>query len=48
LIERVINECRKLDCCEVEVSTELTNATAQKFYKDCGFTKEGLLLEKHL
>jgi ribosomal protein S18 acetylase RimI-like enzyme len=48
LIERVINECRKLGCCEVEVSTELTNTIAQKFYKDCGFTKEGMLLEKHL
>jgi len=48
LIERVISECRKLGCCEVEVSTELTNTIAQKFYKDCGFTKEGMLLEKHL
>ena len=48
LIEKVIEECRKLDCFEVEVSTELANTIAQKFYKDCGFTEEAVLFEKHL
>jgi ribosomal protein S18 acetylase RimI-like enzyme len=48
LIEMVIDECRKLHCCEIEVSTEITNIIAQKFYKDCGFIEEGMLFEKHL
>ena len=48
LIEKVIDECRKLDCFEVEISTELANTIARKFYKDCGFTEEAVLLEKHL
>ena len=48
LVEKVIDECRKLDCYEVELSTELTNTIAQKFYKGCGFTEEAVLFEKHL
>lgn len=48
LVDRVIEECRKLDCFEVEVSTELTNSPAQAFYQEYGFEREAVLFEKHL
>ena len=48
LIKKVIDECRKLDCYEIEVTTEITNSIAHKFYKDCGLIEEGTLFEKHL
>ena len=41
-------KCRELGCGEVEVSTLKTNARARKFYKDCGFEEESVLLEMHL
>jgi ribosomal protein S18 acetylase RimI-like enzyme len=48
LILAVIEECRKLGCSEVEVSTEKSNRNARRFYQACGFEEEGVLLEKQL
>ena len=48
LINTVVKECRKLRCCEVELSTEFTNVNAREFYKHCGFEETGVILEKHL
>lgn len=47
LLSAAVDTCRKLGCCEVEVSTEMTNVRARDFYKKCGFGEEGVLLEKH-
>lgn len=48
LIKAAVEECEKLRCCEVEVSTEFTNVNAREFYKHCGFEETGVILEKHL
>ena len=48
LIKAAVEECKKLRCCEVEVSTEFTNVNAREFYKHCGFEETGVILEKHL
>lgn len=48
LINAAIEECKKLRCCEVEVSTEFTNVNAREFYKHCGFEETGVIFEKHL
>ena len=48
LINAAIEKCEKLGCCEIEVSTEFTNANARKFYNDCGFEERGVLFEKDL
>lgn len=48
LIDAAIEECKKLRCCEVEVSTEFTNVNAREFYKHCGFEETGVIFEKHL
>jgi len=48
LIHAAVEKCKKLRCCEVEVSTELTNVNAREFYKHCGFEETGVILEKHL
>ena len=48
LINAAVEECRKLRCCEVEVSTEFTNVNAREFYKHCGFEETGVIFEKHL
>lgn len=48
LIKAAIEECKKLRCCEVEVSTEFTNVNAREFYKHCGFEETGVIFEKHL
>ncbi len=48
LIKAAVEECRKLRCCEVELSTESTNVNAREFYKHCGFEETGVILEKHL
>ena len=45
LVLAAIEKCKQLGCCEVEVSTETTNAKARKFYKKCGFTERGTLFE---
>ncbi|MFX1475514.1 MAG: GNAT family N-acetyltransferase [Promethearchaeota archaeon] len=48
LILAVIDKCRELGCCEVEVSTEKTNTKAREFYKSCGFNDDAVLLEMDL
>lgn len=48
LIRAAIDKCRQLGCCEVEVSTEKTNAAARRFYKSCGFEEDAVLLEMNL
>ncbi len=48
LIKAAIEECKKLRCCEVELSTEFTNVNAREFYKHCGFEETGVIFEKHL
>jgi ribosomal protein S18 acetylase RimI-like enzyme len=48
LILAVIEECRRLGCSEVEVSTEKSNRNARRFYRACGFEEEAVLLEKQL
>jgi len=46
LINAAIQKCEQLGCCEIEVSTETTNANARKFYKKCGFEEIGVMFEK--
>jgi len=48
LVRAAVEACRKLGCCEVEVTTEVSNCIARDFYKACGFEEAGILLEKHL
>ena len=48
LVQAAIEKCRRLGCCEVEVSTEKTNLKARKFYKQCGFEEIGTLFEVDL
>jgi len=48
LVLAVIEKCRQLGCCEVEVSTEKTNVAARRFYQKCGFNKTELLFEVDL
>jgi GNAT superfamily N-acetyltransferase len=48
LVLATIEKCKELGCCEVEVSTEKTNAKARRFYKKCGFNKSEILFEVDL
>jgi len=48
LIQKAIEECKKLGCCEIEVSTEYENKKAIRFYKKFGFEEKGILFEKEL
>jgi ribosomal protein S18 acetylase RimI-like enzyme len=48
LIQAVVDECRKLGCCEVEVSTEKSNTKARRFYRSRGFGEDAVLLELDL
>lgn len=48
LITAAADTCRRLGCVELEVSTEKTNAAACRFYKQCGFTEDAVLLEMPL
>lgn len=48
LIETAVDRCRELGCCEVEVSTEKSNAKARRFYRACGFEEDAVLLELDL
>lgn len=48
LILAVVDKCRELGCCEVEVSTEKSNTNAREFYKSCGFDEDAVLLEMDL
>ena len=45
LIQAVIDRCKEMGCCEVEVSTEQSNLKAQEFYKAYGFEADALLFE---
>jgi ribosomal protein S18 acetylase RimI-like enzyme len=45
LIQAVIEKCRSIGCCEVEVSTEKSNTRARRFYKSCGFNEDAVLME---
>jgi ribosomal protein S18 acetylase RimI-like enzyme len=48
LVSAAIETCRRLGCCEVEVSTEMSNTQAREFYKRCGFDEDAVLLEMQL
>ena len=48
LVDKVIEKCKEMGCCELEVSTEKTNRTARRFYKNCGFEEDAVLLEMDL
>jgi len=48
LITAAADTCRRLGCVEREVSTEKTNATARRFYRQCGFDEDAVLLEMAL
>jgi ribosomal protein S18 acetylase RimI-like enzyme len=48
LLLAAIEECRKLGCCEVEVSTEKSNTRSREFYRKCGFKEDAVLLEINL
>jgi len=48
LIYAAVEQCRRLGCCEVEVTTEFTNTNARRFYRKCGFEERGVILEKDL
>jgi ribosomal protein S18 acetylase RimI-like enzyme len=48
LIEAVVERSRALGLDEVEVSTELSNERARRFYGTVGFEEIGVLLERDL
>ena len=48
LVRAAVQCCRELGCCEVEVSTESSNAGARGFYRSCGFEERGVILEMAL
>ncbi|HEY41674.1 MAG TPA: GNAT family N-acetyltransferase [Dehalococcoidia bacterium] len=48
LILAAADICRRLGCGELEVSTEKTNAAARRFYRQCGFDEDAVLLEMEL
>jgi GNAT superfamily N-acetyltransferase len=45
LVKTAIEKCRRLGCCELEVSTEKTNKIAKDFYRRRGFTEVGAIFE---
>ena len=48
LVMTAAETCRRLGCVELEVSTEKTNAAARRFYRECGFDEDAVLLEMPL
>ena len=48
LVLATLEKCKRLGCCEVEVSTEKTNVRARRFYRKCGFDKTEMLFEVDL
>jgi GNAT superfamily N-acetyltransferase len=48
LVAAAADTCRRLGCVELEVSTEKTNAAARRFYRQCGFDENAVLLEMEL
>jgi len=45
LLQAVIDKCREIGCCEVEVSAEKSNLRVRRFYKACGFKENAVFLE---
>jgi ribosomal protein S18 acetylase RimI-like enzyme len=43
LVSAVIEKCRQLGCCELEVSTYKSSTEARDFYKRCGFREDTVL-----
>lgn len=48
LLIATIDRCRQLGCCEIEVSTEMSNDEAKAFYLASGFSGEAILFEMDL
>ena len=48
LLSAVVENCGKIGCSEVEVSTEKGNEKASAFYRKMGFDEDAVLFEKHL
>ncbi len=48
LIDAALSEARLAGCCEIEVSTEKSHHGARRFYGNCGFDEDAVLLEKDL
>lgn len=48
LLIAAIDRCRQLGCCEIEVSTEMSNDEAKAFYLASGFSGEAILFEMDL
>jgi ribosomal protein S18 acetylase RimI-like enzyme len=48
LVVAAAETCRRLGCVELEVSTEKTNVAARRFYRECGFDEDAVLLEMAL
>jgi ribosomal protein S18 acetylase RimI-like enzyme len=48
LLTAAIDMCRQIGCCEVEVSTEMSNENARAFYTASGFRGEAILFEMDL
>jgi ribosomal protein S18 acetylase RimI-like enzyme len=48
LVSAAADTCRRLGCVELEVSTEKTNTAARRFYRQCGFDEDAVLLEMSL
>lgn len=48
LLVTAIDRCRRLGCCEVEVSTEKSNDEARAFYLASGFSEDAILFEMDL
>jgi len=48
LISKVVDMCRDFGCEELEVGTETSNTKARKFYRQCGFDREAVLLEMEI
>ena len=46
LLEHVVDDCFRMGCIEVEVSTEADNFAARGFYHKLGFGEVGVFLEK--
>jgi ribosomal protein S18 acetylase RimI-like enzyme len=48
LVMAAAETCRRLGCGELEVSTEKTNTPACRFYRQCGFDEDAILLDMEL
>jgi len=48
LVQAAAETCRHQGCVELEVSTEKTNRAARRFYRQCGFGEDAVLLEMQL